>query len=149
MIRDQMPTLTPRTVDQDGAIMVCLLRDTMRRAVHALLAGECHLVGRLLSLARGDSVCIGLGIFGRDAVAVGERFGRADGAIVGAVEADAEAERRCLRLCLRCLEEWFAQKGAGGCGPGALVEAKCLLGGAGEGAQGCGGVHCEVCIVYI
>lgn len=130
--------------------MVCLLRDAMRRAVHALLACESHLVGRLLGFTRGDGVCVGLGIFGRDAVAVGERFGRTGGAVVSAVEADAEAKRGCLRLCLRCLEERFAQEGAGcagWCGPGALVEAKCLLGGAGEGAQGCGGVHCEVCIV--
>lgn len=58
-----MPALASRAVHQDGAKVVGLLRDAMRRALQTLLAGEGHVVAGLQRLARGDGVLVGFDIF--------------------------------------------------------------------------------------
>lgn len=63
VIGDQMPAFASRAVHQDGAKVVGLLCDAMRRAFQTLLAGESHVVAGLHGLARGNGVFVGLDIF--------------------------------------------------------------------------------------
>lgn len=105
MIGNQMPALASRAVHQDGAKMVCLLCDAMRRAFQTLLAGESHVVAGLHGLARGDGVLVGLHIFLWDCIAVCERPWSPGITAFGAVTAHGEALQRCLWCVKRLAQE--------------------------------------------
>ena len=58
VIGNQMPALASGAVHQDGAEVVGLLCDAMRRALQTLLTGEGHVVAGLQRFARGNDVFV-------------------------------------------------------------------------------------------